>query len=249
MMRAIDMHTHLPGTTMGSCPRPTADILAMLDKAGIDLAAVFTMDGFFLDDVAANDALARAAGESGGRLFPFCTVNPRRPGAVDEVRRCVEKLGFRGLKFHPWLQGFSPVGAEMQAIAAEAARLGVPILFHDGTPCYSTPLQVAYLADRYPDLTVILGHGGLMDLWVEALAALRRYPNCHVCLCGSAPPAIFRHLIEQVGPERVMLGTDAGFGDDYAAEFRMAQFRALPLDDAAREAIFWRNAMRMLKLD
>jgi predicted TIM-barrel fold metal-dependent hydrolase len=242
------MHTHLPGHTLGLSPRPTAEFLAMLDKAGVDQAVVLTLDGFFLDDVAANNALAAQAAEAGGRLFPFCTVNPRRAGAVAEVRRCVEELGFRGLKFHSWLQGFSPVEADMLPLAAEAARLGVPILFHDGTPCYSTPLQVAYVAEQFPTLQVILGHGGLMDLWVEAIAAAKRYPNCHICLCGSTPPAVFAHIIAEVDPAKLMLGTDAGFGEDYVAEFRMAQFRALPLTDAEREALFWRNGARLLRL-
>ena len=115
------------------------------------------------------------------------------------------------------------------------------MLFHDGTPCYSSPLQVAYLADRFPDLQVIPGHGGLMDLWGEAMATMNRYPDCHLCLCGSTPPAIFAYLLEQ-------LGTDAGFGEDSTAVFRMAEFRAIKLNESEREAIFWRNAARMLGL-
>lgn len=247
-MRTIDMHTHLPGRSGGAGRRPTPEFLAMLDRAGVDQAVVLTFEGFFFDDVAANNALAAQAAESGGRLIPFCTVDPRGDGAVAEVRRCVEGLGFRGLKFHPWLQGFSPLEGFMRPIAAEAERLGVPVLFHDGTPCYSTPLQVAYLAEEFPGLTIILGHGGLMDLWVEALAAVRRYPSCHVCLCGSAPPAVFARMIAELGTAKVTIGTDAGFGDDYSAEFRMAQFRALELAEADREAIFWRNAARLLAI-
>jgi predicted TIM-barrel fold metal-dependent hydrolase len=248
-MRVIDMHTHLPGKANGVGRRTTRDFLAMLDRAGIDQAVVLTLEGFFSDPVAANNALAQQASESGGRLIPFCTVDPRADGAVAEVRRCVEGLGFRGLKFHPWLQGFSPLEDFMLPIAAEAARLGVPLLFHDGTPCYATPLQVAYLADRFPRLTIILGHGGLMDLWVEAIAAVKRYPNCHVCLCGSAPPAIFARVIADVDVAKVTIGTDAGFGDDYGAVFRMAEFHALQLSEPDREAIYWRNATRLLRIE
>jgi len=248
-MRIIDMHTHLPGKANGAGRRQTSDFLAMLDRAGIDQAVVLTLEGFFSDDVTANNALAQQASESGGRLIPFCTVDPRGDGAVAEVRRCVEELGFRGLKFHPWLQGFSPLEDYMFPIAAQAARLNVPILFHDGTPCYSTPLQVAYLADRFPELTVILGHGGLMDLWVEAIAAVKRYPNCYVCLCGSAPPAIFARMIAELGVDKVTIGTDAGFGEDYGAVFRIAAFHALELSGTAREAIYWRNAARLLRME
>ncbi|NLE76472.1 MAG: amidohydrolase family protein [Chloroflexi bacterium] len=105
-MRTIDMHAHLPGKALGLAPRETASVLAMLDKAGIDQQVVMTIDGFWYDDVACNNALARQSAQSGGRLIPFCTVNPHRDGAADEVRRCVEELGFRGVKLHPWWQGF-----------------------------------------------------------------------------------------------------------------------------------------------
>ncbi len=251
-MRTIDMHTHLPGKALGLGRRDTTSVLTMMDRAEIDQAVVMTVDGFFFDDIASNNALAEQVAESGDRLIPFCTVNPRREGAVAEVRRCIEELGFRGIKLHPWWQGFSPLDRCMIPIATEAARLEVPILFHDGTPPFSTPLQVAYLADQFPELTVILGHGGGMDLWVEAVAAVKRYPNCHICLCGSATPlAILACMIQELGTSKVTIGTDSGFGDDYHAEFRMAQFRSLALDlpYPDQEAIFWRNACRLLKLE
>ena len=251
-MRTIDMHTHLPGKAFGTGRWETADFLAMLDRAGIDQAVVMTVDGFFFDDVASNNALAEQVSEASDRLIPFCTVDPYGDRAVAEVRRCIEKLGFRGIKLHPPLQGFSPLGDYMMPIAAEAARLKVPILFHDGTPPYSTPLQIASLGDRFPDLTVILGHGGRMDLWIEAVAAVKRYPNCYVCLCGVEPPAIFARMIRELGAAKVTIGTDVGWShDDYLAEFRMAQFRelALELSDAERQAIFWDSAARLLRLE
>jgi len=248
-MPMLDMHTHLRGKAFGMGRRSTASFLAMMDRAGIDRAVVMTLDGFFFDAVAANDALAEQAAESDCRLIPLCTVNPRHENAVPEIRRCVEELGFRGVKLHPWWQGFSPVDPVMTPVAAEAARLGVPILFHDGTPPFSSPLQVAYLADQFPDLTVILGHGGGMDLWVEAVAAAKRYPNCYVCLCGANPPAAFARMIQELGPAKVTFGTDVGFDDDYAV-FRAAQFRALVKDlpGPDQEAILWRNACRLLKI-
>jgi uncharacterized protein len=249
-LRTIDMHTHLPGRSFGASRRPTADVLAMMDQAGIDQAVVLTIDGFFYDYVLGNNLLAEQAAESEGRLIPFCTVDPRQDDAVAELRRCVEELDFRGLKLHPWWQGFSPLDTFMQPLAAEAERLRIPILFHDGTPPFTTPLQVAYLCDVFPDLVVILGHGGGMDLWVEAAAAVERYEYCYVCLSGSTSVAIFDHLIRNLPIDKVMLGTDAGFGADYQAEFRMEQFRdlatSLPLEH--QEAIFWRNGARLLRL-
>lgn len=246
----IDMHTHLPGRAFGLSPRPTRDFLAMLDQAGVSQAVVMTIDGFFFDYVLCNNLLADQVAESDGRLIPFCTVDPRQNDAVTELRRCVEEKGFRGLKLHPWWQGFSPLDTFMMPIAAEAQRLRIPILFHDGTPPFTAPLQIAYLCDVFPDLAVILGHGGGMDLWIEAAAAVERYENCYVCLSGSTSVAIFDHLIRSLPAHKVMIGTDAGFGADYQAEFRMEQFRDLAssLLPEHQAAIFWRNGARLLRL-
>lgn len=247
MKRTIDMHCHLPGEAFGLGRWPTAEYLAMMDDAGVDQAVVFTVDGLFFDDIINNDRVVEQTRESGGRLIPFCAVNPRRAGAADEVRRCVEELGCRGVKLHSVMQGFSPLQDFVRPIAQAAARLGVPMLLHDGTPPYSTPLQVAYLADQFPDLAVILGHGGGMDLWGEAIAALQRYPNLYVSLCGSQSPVIFERIIRALGGDRVFVATDSGFVDDrYLMKFRMDQFRALDLSDAVREKIFWRNAVDLL---
>ena len=42
-----------------------------------------------------------------GLVVPFATVYPGKPGSVDEMKRCIEDLGFRGLKLYPRL-GYAP---------------------------------------------------------------------------------------------------------------------------------------------
>jgi predicted TIM-barrel fold metal-dependent hydrolase len=255
MIGALDVHTHLPGTMFGAAPWPTPEFLAMLDGAGIARAVVMTVDGIFGDFVQANDRLVAQARQAPDRLIPFCTVDPYHPHAVPELRRAVLELGCRGLKLHPPLQGFSPLLDEMQPIAAEAARLGIPILFHDGTPPYSTPLQIASLLDDHPDLTVILGHGGRWDLWHEAVAAVQRYAGCYICLCGVEPPAVFAHIIRRLdhpARRRVMVGTDVGWGrDDTLAGYRMATLRSLLTEFSPddQQAILYGNAARLLGVD
>jgi len=251
MIKVIDMHSHLPGKAFNYKRISTSDFLHTMDQSGIDLAVVFTIDGFFYDSYESNNLLNEQVKESNGRLIPFCTVDPRDETATLEIRRCINDLGFRGIKIHPWWQGVSPLDPCMNRIALEAILLDIPILFHDGTPPFSSPLQIAYLAGQYPQLKVILGHGGGMDLWIEAVAAVKRYPNCHICLCGSAtPPAILRLMIDELGSDKVTIGTDAGFGNDYYVQYRMEQFQDL-LEDYPKgdqDNIYWKNASRLLKL-
>lgn len=240
----VDCHTH---HLAGAYANYGGNLLGSMDLYGIDHAAVFTYDGFFEESGRHNDELARFVDRQPDRLTAFATVHPRRPDAAAEVRRAVTELGMKGLKLHPWLQGISPLEAYMDPVAEACAELGVPMIFHDGTPPYSTPLQFALLAERHPDVTVILGHSGLLDLWPEALAAAGRTANVWLCLCGP-PTYALQKLVDGVPHDRILFGSDIGFGSDYQARHRLEQVRALDLAPASLDAILGGNAVRLLGL-
>lgn len=247
----VDCHTHAPGgRSFGLSTFPVSDLLAAMDSAGIDKAMVYTSDGFFFDFVACNNELHAFVQQCPERLIAGPTVDPRfTEAAITEMRRCRLELGMKGaLKLHPWLQGFSPVEPLMDPIAEAALELGMAIMMHDGTPPYSTPLQVAALAARFPSLTVILGHSGLRDLWQEALAAAKRYPNIVLCLCGTLPLGIER-IVAEVDPHRLLFGTDAGFGAAPGnQEYRVGQIQRLAVSEKVKTLILGGNAARIFGL-
>ena len=241
----VDCHTHYAGRSYAHL-RP-GTLLESMDRYGIDHSVVFTLDGLFADFRHHNDELAEYVSQHTGRFTGFCTVNPRDHGAAEEVHRAVHELGLKGLKLHPWVQGFSPIEAYMDPVARACADLRVPIIFHDGTPPYSTPLQVATVAERHPDVTVILGHSGLLDLWPEALEAARRLDNVFLCLCGP-PTSAMQALVDGAPHDRILFGSDTGFGADYQARHRLQQVRALQLPPESLDAILGGNAIRLLRL-
>jgi len=247
----VDCHTHASGgRSFGLSSLSGANLVAAMDRCGIDKALVYTTDGFFFDFVTCNDELHAFVQEFPGRLVAGPTVNPRYgEAAVAEMRRCRLQLGMKGpLKLHPWLQGFSPLEPYMNPIAEAAIELGMPIMFHDGTPPYSTPLQIAVLAARFPELTVILGHSGLKDLWQEALAAAKRYPNILLCLCGTLPHGIER-IVAEIEPQRLLFGTDAGFGVAPGnQEYRLGQIQRLAVPEEVKALILGGNAERIFAL-
>lgn len=247
----VDCHTHvLGGRSFGLSSVPASSFVAAMDRCRIDRAVVYTTDGFFFDFVACNDELHAFAQQSPDRLVAGPTVDPRYgEAAIAEMRRCRLELGMKGpLKLHPWLQGFSPVEPYMDPIAEAAIELGMPIVMHDGTPPYSTPLQVATVAARYPELTVILGHSGLRDLWPEALAAAKRYPNLILCLCGTQPLGIER-IVAEIEPNRLLFGTDAGFGSEPGSqEYRIGQIQRLAVSEEIKALILGGNAQRIFRL-
>jgi len=245
-MIIVDAHTHMPGQAFsmidGLGPQ---SFLEMMDANGVDKAWVFTLDGLYFDPAPHNDRLRAFCSADSARLIPFCTVHPRYPNAIEELRRCVIELGMKGVKLHPWAQCFSPVEICVDELGEEMESLGVPVEFHDGTPPYSAPLQIAHFAMRHPRLKVILGHAGLHDLWKEAIFAAERCPNIYLIPSGM-PPHGLRQALQRVSVERFLFGTDAGFGDSYWQPFQLEKIRSLCLSAGEESLILGGNAERIL---
>lgn len=242
----IDAHTHLYEDFLGLKGLPPQGFLDALLSVGVDRALVFTAQGLYGDCRRHNDDLYRMTLEHRNRLIPFCTVSPHDGReAVEELRRCVNELDMRGVKFHPWLQAFPPVHPWIGPIFEEIRHLRVPAIFHDGTPPYCAPFQIAYIASQFPEVPVILGHSGLHDMWIEALRAAEKYENIYLCTCGG-PFLGLKTMIERVGAGRLLYGSDFLLGGVAWMRYHQRVIRALPIPDRDKERIFSGTAMEIV---
>ena len=240
----IDFHVHQPAADAYGA-ETYADFAASL---GVELSVAFTFEGLRQPGAAANDSLAAFVAAGGERFVAFANVDPSDAGAADEIHRCVHDHGMRGVKLHPWVQGFSMHTPGLDPVCEAAAELEIPIIFHDGTPPYSAPLQLAALARRHPRTTIVLGHGGLHDLWREAWAAVASTDNVHICLCAT-PAYAMRELIARCPLERILFGTDGGLLPEPRQRYvvlRVRQLELLGLTGRQRQAILEDNPRRLL---
>jgi predicted TIM-barrel fold metal-dependent hydrolase len=69
-----------------------------------------------------------------GRLIGFCSANPLRQAALDELQRCLRLPGMKGIKLHLGNSGISlrdsAQAASVVGVFSLAERLGVPVLVH-----------------------------------------------------------------------------------------------------------------------
>jgi predicted TIM-barrel fold metal-dependent hydrolase len=243
----FDCHTHW-GTCWEDRDRDNpAHWLAVLDRHGVDKAFLFGHYNLIRCDRARadNDRLAQLRDKEPERIVPFGSVWPQMgKEAVEEARRCLEDLGMRGLKFHPWLQGFSTADPIFGEICVLAGEHSVPILLHDGTPCYSMPEQIGGLARRFPCTRFVLAHSGLLWNWRSALE-VARLPNVWLCLCGPHMRAIEIFCL-RADPERIVWGSDFGYGFADPIAYRLSLLRHARVDEALREQILGVNPLRLL---
>jgi predicted TIM-barrel fold metal-dependent hydrolase len=251
MTRIIDFHAHLDERWLHvPCDTP-AQMVATLDRFEVEAACVFTIMGFYEDCRAHNDALLRRADEFPERLIPFVTVDPKvGRAAVDELERCLANERFRGIKFHPWLQAFaaSMLRDTMMDILHVATEHRTPILFHDGTPPYSTTYQIAALARWSPETTIVLGHAGSADYVSPAAELIRDTPNLYGCFCGPRPGDLL-HLVELAGADKIMFGSDFGAAGWRLLPERIDNVLEAGLSDADLEKVMYSVSARLLKLD
>ena len=239
----IDFHVHQPAAAAYG----PAEYLSAMDELGVDVSVVFTYEGLLRPSAAANDSLAAwvAPEASGSSPSPPSTRATRRRRGDRTVRprarharREAPPLAAGLLRPHSRAAG----GVRGRGPARD------PVLFHDGTPPFSTPLQLAVLARRHPETQIVLGHGGLHDLWREAIEAVLTTANVHLCMSGT-PGYAMRAIVARCPLERLLFGTDAGLRPEPLQRYavlRVRQLDELGLDDDQREAILVANPRRLL---
>jgi uncharacterized protein len=231
MKMRIDTHLHVMLKPFyGRPPTDPEQLLADLSAAGFDGGWVSSVDAMVTSELSiqqsTHDALAELVRAYPGKIEGFCTVTPAAgDAAAKEIVRAKKELGLVGVKLHPWLQAFSVSHPGMPAIMETAGALGMPVLFHDGTPPYATPTQIAWLAGKYPQTQVVLGHSGLADLWRDAAAAAQEHPNIWL-QPSAAPPQTIRAAHAGAGADRLLFGSDGGFGTVGFIRYCVNKFRA-----------------------
>ena len=193
-------------------------------------------------------------------ITPYVAVDPWVLSAEANVAhlREVEPRGARGVKLHPVVQRFSPDDPRMLPIYRACVELGLTVLSHSGTAKgatqYAEPRAFAEVFRKFPDLTVVLAHlGG--GSWRQTAELARVFPNVYFDCCeivewtgaANAPTdEQLARLIREVGPHRVMLGTDFPW---YDLDHTVERVMALPLlSREEKEGLLGANAIRILHL-
>jgi aminocarboxymuconate-semialdehyde decarboxylase len=229
-----------------------------------------------------NDSMAEAERAYPGRIRWFTSLPWQYPvRAVEELQRTAD-LGASGVMVLANVAGRSLTEDAFAPIWAEIERRRLPVLIHPGEPpgadvmdmgkydlswsvgfMFDTTLAVTRMIfdgflDRYPNLDLIVAHGGAAlpyligrfekgnevelpqrrRMSLRPTDYLRRlYYDCITYDLGA-----LRYLISVVGPDRVLFGTDWPHQvHDVAGS--LAHTAALPPDE--RDAIRGANAVRL----
>ncbi len=238
----------------------SGDFLKFLDAAEIERAGLIN---YVSPDVIGfppevNDWIAHYCSANPKRLLAFGSVHPKYVvDAGAEVDR-LAKIGIRGLKVHPSHQLFAPNAyrdglGPLAAMYERAQAVQMPVMIHTGTSIfpgarnlYAQPMLADDVSVDYPDLAVILAHGG-RPLWMEeAFFLVRRHKNMYMDVSGIPPQKLMEYFprLEEIA-DKVLFGTDWPGPGVPGVRGNIDKFRALPISEPAKQKILYDNAARL----
>jgi predicted TIM-barrel fold metal-dependent hydrolase len=129
-----------------------------------------------------------------------------------------------------------------------AMGYGVPVLQHawlkstGNLPNESTPQDVAEMASKYPDATIIMAHIG--GNWEIGAQAVKDHRNVIVDTCGTICDAgMIEYVVAMLGAERVVYGSD---NCDFAGQ--VAKIISAEIKEEEKELILSGNIERVMRI-
>ncbi|GAA1598374.1 hypothetical protein GCM10009804_63610 [Kribbella hippodromi] len=235
----IDVHAHW-GPWFFSMDVASIDVnIDGMDRFGIDLQLVSSIEGIVYDAPAGNRSLAEQL-PADPRLRGMLVVDPRRLDAaradLDELLAGDGRSRWVGAKIHSEYSRTPISSPAMQAAVELTTEYGLPTLVHTWG---DTVVDLADVAARVQGARVLAGHMGASG-WPRVPEAAERSDRIWFEPCWSAPEANrIRWVLDQIGSDRLMFGTDATLIDPSVA---LGAFEAAELSEVEREAIMHRNA-------
>jgi predicted TIM-barrel fold metal-dependent hydrolase len=218
---------------------------------------------------------AAAVRDSAGRLLAFGGIHPlaRKAAIADTLKRFKEEYDFRGVKLHPTLQCFDPLGTEARRLYDWIGNAGLPLLIHPdrrADPPFHIPgaeggrpqdaleshpdhvltnEKLCQLIEACAGLTIVASHlGGSHSDRLEA--AVKASPDVWLDLAivkvfFPEGPEHVASLVRRYGVENVLFGSDFPYWPQEAA---LEYAERMGLSDEERQRIERENPRRILGL-
>ncbi len=259
----FDVHSHMG--FFGRKEYGSDQVLRRMDQSGIQRAFVCTFITGMIDRQdfrRANDFIIAGVRAHPDRLVGQCTLSPvHGKFAVEEFRRCLDQ-GLSGVKMHPDKHGrFSltsghganaaPIEEALTELMHEVEAAGSFVYVHsDFNSKVCSPREVVAMAQSFPKAKILLGHFGMdQDLAGLVPSIVKNTPNVYLDSSQTPdnPEAIFVSSTKELGPGRVLFGSD---GPVFSPEVNIKKLEVAvdlyQLPATVARAILWDNALQFL---
>lgn len=241
----VDIHGHADMYEAFGWMDPPERVVALMDRAGIDITCVTTY-GEAPSYPYAISNLVDYVDRFPDRLIGFVRINPGAgKAALDSIEAAAKYPQIKGVKLHPISNLLKPYNPLCVAVMKKAAELDLPVFIHCGDKVAAQPWQIGLGAQECPDTTIICHMGGFFH-GEEAIRMAKKNPNIYLDTSSIPYPHIIAKAIHELGAERIVFATDNPAGDPVSD---LQKILNLNLDKQTQEQILWKNSAKILKLD
>jgi len=243
-------------------------LIPRLDRSGIDMAAVSRIEAMLhRNPQPANELLAREAAPVADRLVPIATINPGFPKWEQDLERCHEALGMKGVRLFPQYHDYEIDGSDARAVVAACAERDLPVIVphrvedvrqrHWMDPGRVVDLDgVARLIAAVPAATIVISNcrpvntspvwlnEAIRDMdWYFDLSLAEVHYGLHRTVDRMTDLADF---IKHGGADHLVFGSHVPISYIGPALVKRA---VLPVDEDTREEICWHRAASMFAVE
>ncbi len=241
-----DMHGHMGPWSAIYFPRGETDqMIRTMDECGVRMLCFTHHSALRCPDLG-NAPSIEAVRRYPDRLRAYCLINGNHPDLVERDVAAFAQyrdvyVGFKFLSDYFAVPLSDPRNRPAWEYADQHKLL---VLCHTwgGSP-YDGPAEVRRMAERYPNLRLLMGHSCHGE-WDEAIKLARDLPNVYLELTAVFDDrGILEKFVRGVGSERMLFGTDLPWFDPHHA---VGALLSADISDEDRHNIMHRNAEKLL---
>jgi predicted TIM-barrel fold metal-dependent hydrolase len=237
------------GTSINGYRLEAEELLDSMDANGIDKSVIVPVQPKTYRLEPQNGVIAVVQARYPDRFIGFCRIDPRqRQDAVTELRRCVLQLGLKGLMLHPMEEGYTINEDHVVHLVKEAGSLGVPVIVAAGYPWVAHASQIRSLAEQTRDTTIIMSHGGQINIsglaQVDAFLAMERCSNLCIGTNGVYRQDFLEESVEAFGPERLLF---TSMSPEFHQGFELDRVNSIKMEESNRSSVLGGNIIRILE--
>lgn len=240
------------------------DFVEELDEMGVEKAIIFNLDEETPSGCKglSNDYYAGVVNAFPDKFIGIAGIDPLKGmDAVREIRRSYD-MGLRGIAVRPFMFGIPPHHAKMYPLYATCVELDIPVWFHLSIN-YSTntmekerPIYLDIVAQDFPELKIIAGHGGWP--WISEMVAVAwKNTNIYIDLASYMPRYLAKpgsgwepllHYGNTVLQDRILFASTWLFMGMSIRDLA-DQVLELPLKEEVKKKWLYYNAARLFNIE
>lgn len=190
------------------------------------------------------------------RLLSCGSVHPRHTKNVQADMEQIARTGIRMIKIHPphqllFANDYVNGVKELEVIYGMAEKHGIPVMVHTGTSIfpgarnrYGDPLFLDDVAVDFPNLKILMAHGG-RPIWMQtAFFLLRRHRNMYLDISGIPPKLLLQYFprLQEIA-SKTLFGTDWPSPGVKDIKQNIDEFSALPLSAEIQQQVLSKTAL------